>query len=305
MKSGKIIPASELILHRDGSIYHLKLRPEQLAPTVILVGDPQRVEIISNYFDKIEFKVENREIKTHTGFLGNKRLSVMSTGMGTDNIDIVLNELDALVNIDLQTRVVKENHTSLTLFRVGTSGAIQPDVPVNSMVLSEYGLGIDGLMNFYGDFDKIAEKEMGDAFISQSKWPTVLPRPYVIRSSKSLFNIFRSHFICGITATASGFYGPQGRQLRLPLAYPDLNKKLENFTFEGKKVINFEMETSALYGLSKLLGHRSLTMCVAIANRNSHDFNQDYKKAMHNLIELLLDMIKNKLPDFDTNLEKD
>lgn len=305
MKAGKIIPASELILHPDGSVYHLKIRPEQLADTVILVGDPQRVEIISNYFDKIECKVENREIKTHTGFLDNKRLTVMSTGMGTDNIDIVLNELDALVNIDLQTRTEKEHHTSLTIFRLGTSGTIQPDVPVNSMVLSEYGLGLDGLMSFYSDFDKIADKKIGDAFISQTNWPDALPRPYVIRSSESLFNIFKSHFISGITATAPGFYAPQGRELRLPLAFPGLNKKLENFNFEEKKIINFEMETSALYGLSKLLGHRSLTMCVAIANRNNHDFNQDYKKTMQNLIELMLDLIKNKLPDFDLNLESD
>jgi uridine phosphorylase len=296
MNMGKIIPPSELILHPDGSIYHLNIRPEQLAETIILVGDPGRVEIISGNFDTIEYKTENREIKTHTGSLKNKRITVMSTGMGTDNIDIVMNELDALVNIDLETRMIKENHTSLTIFRVGTSGSVQSDVPVNSFVLSEYGLGLDGLMGFYKDFDKFEEKEIEKEFISQSGWPENFPKPYAVRSSEFLFDIFNSYFITGITATAPGFYAPQGRRLRLPLAFEDLTKVLENFSFKNKRIINFEMETSALYGLSKLLGHQALTMCIAIANRKKHDFNQDYKKSMEKLIELLLVMITSKLP---------
>jgi uridine phosphorylase len=291
MTKGKIIPASELILHDNNSVYHLNIRPENLADTVILVGDPQRVEMVSEYFDKIEFKGENREIKTHTGILSGKRLTVMSTGMGVDNIDIVLNELDALVNIDLEKRMIKDQHQSLTLIRLGTSGTLQPDIPTNAFVLSEYGLGLDGVLPFYKNAEKVIDKELTEAFISQSRWPSGLPLPYAVKSSESLFNLFKKHFITGITATAPGFYAPQGRELRLSLAHPDQNQKLENFSFGNKKIVNFEMETSALYGLSKLLGHQALTMCVAIANRNKHNFSQDYKKAIRKLIELLFDII--------------
>lgn len=304
MKDGKRIPSSELILHPDGSIYHLKIRPENLAETIILVGDPQRVKIISEHFDRVDFQAENREIITHTGFIGNKRLTVLSTGMGTDNIDIVLNELDALVNIDLEKRVAKKQHSALTIFRVGTSGAIQPDIPLNSVVLSEFGLGLDGVMSFYKDFNKIEAKEISNAFITQANWPDSLPRPYVVAASERLTRIFKKHFHCGITATAPGFYAPQGRQLRLSLAFPNLTGELEKFNYHGKKILNFEMETSALYGLSRLLGHQALTLCVAIANRNKHDFNQDYKKAMNELIIKLLDLIIHDLPAISPDLEK-
>ena len=291
MEKGKIIPASELILHEDQSIYHLKIKPENLADTVILVGDPQRVETVSGYFDKIEFKGENREIRTHTGTLNKKRLTVMSTGMGVDNIDIVLNELDALVNIDLETRTVKDEHKTLTLFRLGTSGALQPDVPPNAFVLSEYGLGLDGVLRYYQNAEKVIDNELSRAFISHAQWPSDLPKPYAVQSSESLFNLFKDHFITGITATAAGFYAPQGRALRLPLAYPEINKKMQEFSYRNRKIVNFEMETSALYGLSRLLGHHALTMCVAIANRNKHNFNQDYKTAIKKLIELLFEII--------------
>jgi len=291
MEKGKIIPASELILHEDQSVYHLKIKPENLADTVILVGDPQRVETVSGYFDKIEFKGENREIRTHTGTLNKKRLTVMSTGMGVDNIDIVLNELDALVNIDLETRTAKDKHKTLTLFRLGTSGALQPDVPPNAFVLSEYGLGLDGVLRYYQNAEKVIDNELSRAFISHAQWPSDLPKPYAVQSSESLFDLFKDHFITGITATAAGFYAPQGRELRLPLAYPEINKKMQEFSYRNRKIVNFEMETSALYGLSRLLGHHALTMCVAIANRNKHNFNQDYKAAIKKLIELLFEII--------------
>ncbi len=291
MSKGKIIQPSELILNEDGSVYHLKIRPENLADTVILVGDPERVEMVSGYFDEIDFKGQNREIKTHTGYLNKKRITVMSTGMGVDNIDIVLNELDALVNIDLATRTINPKHKKLTLFRLGTSGALQPDIPPNAFILSEYGLGLDGVLRYYRNAERIIDGKMTESFIRQSGWSADLPKPYAVQSSESLFNLFKEHFITGITATAPGFYAPQGRELRLPLAFPDINDKLRDFSFQNKKIVNFEMETSALYGLSKLLDHNSLTMCVAIANRKNLNFNQDYKTAVKKLIELLFGII--------------
>jgi len=291
MKSGKKIPASELILHPDGSIYHLSIRPEQLAKTVILVGDPQRVETISNYFDDIEFKGENREIHTHTGTLNNKRLTVMSTGMGTDNIDIVLNELDALVNIDLEKKVIKPAHTALQIIRLGTSGGIQPDLPINAFVLSEYGLGLDGLLSFYKQSEKVIDEDLTNAFIAHANLPHNMPQPYLVKSSDKLSNFFGDEFVKGITATAPGFYGPQGRRVRLEVAFPDLIDRLQDFAFNGRKILNLEMETSALFGLSKLLGHHALTLCVAIANRKRHGYNPDYKSAIKKLIELVLEKI--------------
>ena len=291
MGTEKKILESELILHPDGSIYHLNIKPEHLADTVILVGDPQRVEIISAYFDKIEFKGQNREICTHTGYLNNKRLTVMSTGMGTDNIDIVLNELDALVNIDLNSRTIKPQHISLNIIRLGTSGAIQPDIPLNAFVLSEYGLGLDGLLGFYGSKDNVIDMELSNAFIEYSKFSPDLPKPYIVKASEKLISEIGDKLIHGITATAPGFYGPQGRVLRLSLSDPEMIKKLQDFKYRGNRIVNFEMETSALYGLGKLLGHNTLTVCVAIANREKHDYNKDYKKAIKKLIELLLEKL--------------
>lgn len=280
-----------MILHPDGSVYHLKIRPEHLADTIILVGDPQRVKTISYYFDTIEFKGENREIHTHTGTLKNKRLTVMSTGMGTDNIDIVLNELDALVNIDLEKKVIRPDHTTLQIIRMGTSGGIQPDLPLNAFVLSEYGLGLDGLLGFYKNSDKVIDKDLTNAFIRHADLPPQMPQPYIVKSSDKLSGFFGNEFVKGITATAPGFYGPQGRRVRLDVAVPDLIDRLHSFEFNKQKILNLEMETSALFGLSKLLGHHALTLCVAIANRKRHGYNPDYKSAIKRLVELALEKI--------------
>ncbi len=285
------IQNSELILHPDGSIYHLKLKPENLADTIILVGDPGRVEVISSFFDTIEFKRQNREICTHTGSFNNKRITVLSTGMGTDNIDIVMNELDALVNIDLQERKPKDTHTSLDIIRLGTSGALQADIPLNSFVMSDYGLGIDGLLNFYQAKEEVIDQDLTKAFIDQMNWPDSFAKPYIVRASEKLKQKMTGGFVHGITATAPGFYGPQGRKLRLNLSYPDINENLNKFNFENNRIVNFEMETSALYGLGKMLGHETLTICVAIANRFSHDYNKDYKTAIIELIKLVLNQI--------------
>jgi len=292
MKTGKIIPPSELILHPDGSIYHLKIKPEHLADTIILVGDPNRVEIISSFFDSIEYKGNNREIYTHTGSYNNKRLTVMSTGMGTDNIDIVMNELDALVNIDLRSRKLKEKQKVLNIIRLGTSGAIQKEIPLNSFIISEFGLGLDGLLNFYDTQNDVVNDQLTNNFIEFLQWPKELPKPYAVSASKSLLKKLENGMIKGITATAPGFYGPQGRSLRLELAHPDLINKLEEFRFDNLKISNFEMETSALYGLGKLLGHNTVTVCVAIANRKRHEYNQNYKKAINDLIKHLLERIR-------------
>ena len=291
METGKIIPPSELILHPDGSIYHLKIKPEHLADTIILVGDPNRVEIISSFFDSIEYKGNNREIYTHTGSYNSKRLTVMSTGMGTDNIDIVMNELDALVNIDLNSRKIKEKQKVLNIVRLGTSGAIQPEIPLNSFIISEFGLGLDGLLNFYNIQNEAIDTQLTNSFIEFSQWPKGLPKPYIVGASKELMEKVGAGMIKGITATAPGFYGPQGRRLRLELAYPDLINKLEEFRFDNLKISNFEMETSALYGLGKLLGHNTVTVCVAIANRKRHEYNQNYKEAINDLIKQLLTRI--------------
>ena len=289
MVKDRKIQDSELILNPEGTIYHLKLKPEHLAQTVILVGDPGRVERISRHFDRLEYSGQNREICTHTGYYKNKRLTVMSTGMGTDNIDIVLNELDALVNIDFTTRTIKPNHTRLNLFRLGTSGAVQPEIPLNAFVISEYVLGLDGLLHFYDYPDGIVETKLTQTFQEFLKWDPKILKPYGVSADQDLFDMFRDElFYKGITLTAPGFYGPQGRRLRIPLAFPDFNKKLKEFTYKDRKIVNYEMETSALYGLSKLLGHRALTVCVAIANRERHEINQQYHNAIDELINLLL-----------------
>lgn len=282
---------SELILNEDGSIYHLKLRPEHIASSIILVGDPGRVEAISKYFDTIEHKIQNREIITHTGFLKNKRLTVMSTGMGTDNIDIIINELDALANIDLEKREIKTELTSLNLIRLGTSGAIQPGIPINEFIVSSHAIGIDGLLNFYSTDHSAFDQAMADAFHKHADWPETMAYPYVARASESLLKKMGKGLAKGITATAPGFYGPQGRKLRLELGISDLNQRLESFEHEGLKISNFEMETSALYGLSALLGHQALTVCVAIANRHRKEYNKDYKSHVDQLIRLVLERL--------------
>ena len=279
---------SELILNPDGSIYHLSLRPEQVATKIILVGDQDRVGRISAHFSSIEHQVHNREFTTHTGYFNKQRITVLSTGIGTDNIDIVLNELDALVNIDLAERTQKDQHTPLQIVRLGTSGALQPDIEVDSFVASAYGLGFDGLLNFYSYDESILEHDMINAYIKHTGWNKRLPFPYIVKASESLLSGLAYDIRQGITATANGFYGPQGRELRIPLAFPELNHQIESFDFQGKRIANFEMETSALYALGNLLGHQTLTVCAIIANRVRKEYSRDYQATIDKLIEKVL-----------------
>lgn len=282
---------SELILNADGSIYHLKLRPEHLADTVIVVGDQGRVPLISKHFEKVECQIQSREFLTHTGFFNKKRISVTSTGIGTDNIDIVLNELDAVANIDLEIRVPRDERKTLDIIRLGTSGALQPDIPVDTLVASAYGLGFDGLMHFY-DYNKtLSEQKMAEAFASHTNWSRLLPYPYIFAASKHLLKKLAGELIQGITGTANGFYGPQGRELRIPLAFPEMNDQIETFSFNGQRITNFEMETSALYGLGKVLGHNTLTVCNIIANRTRKEYSKDVKKSIDQMILYMLEKI--------------
>ena len=284
----KYFKESELIINPDGSVYHIKLRPEHVAPTVIVVGDQNRVETISRRFQKVEFKIQSREFATHTGIYNNTPITVLSTGIGTDNIDIVMNELDAAVNIDLEKRVAKEKHTSLDIIRLGTSGALQPDIEVDTFMASAYGLGLDGLLYFYKYDESILDQDLLNAFMKQTGWNEKLPFPYIVKASDILLNKIAGDLRQGITATASGFFGPQGRELRIPLAYPELNEKIEKFEYKGKVITNFEMETSALYALGKTLGHNTLTVCDIIANRVNHTYSKDYKKSVEELIDYVL-----------------
>ena len=286
------IPASQLVLNSEGAIYHLNLHPDQLADDVILVGDPGRVDMVAAYFDKVEVARQNRELVTRTGWFHGKRITVLSTGMGTDNIDIVVNELDALANIDLKTRMPKTEHRALNLIRIGTCGALQPEIGVeDTYIATRYAIGLDGLLYFYGKHDEVNETAMRDAFIEQMDYPKDLPLPYIVEGSKELFDRLAEGYIQGVTATASGFYGPQGRTLRMQLAHPENNRKIEAFNYQGWRVCNFEMESSALYGLGKMMGHNCLTVCVAIANRVTEKFATDYhpfvKKLVGNTLERL------------------
>jgi len=283
-----MIASSELILNPDGSVYHINLKPEQIAKDIIFVGDQNRVEKITQHFDSIEFTTQKREFKTQTGTYKGKRITVMSTGIGPDNIDIVMNELDALVNIDLKTRTVKEELTSLNIVRVGTSGSLQADIPVDSMVMSAYGLGLDNMLRSYL-IDSISEKEMEEAFIEQTNWDLRKGRPYVIAGSNALIKKFESNQIFkGFTGTAGGFYGPQGRVLRLNIQDPKLNSKMDAFNYNGTKMTNLEMETGAIYGLGKLLGHQCLSLNAIIANRADGTFSEDPYKTVDQLIEYTL-----------------
>ncbi|WP_417874908.1 nucleoside phosphorylase [Xanthomarina gelatinilytica] len=285
------IKDSELILNPDGSIYHLNLKPEHIAHDILLVGDQDRVEKITKHFDSIEFATQKREFKTQTGYYKGKRLTVLSTGIGPDNIDIVLNELDALVNIDLKTRKPKETHTSLNFVRVGTSGSLQADVPVDGFVISSHGLDLNGMLHFY-KIDDISNPEIEEAFVAFTNWNNKKARPIVINNSKKLEVIFDSNEVHkGLTATAGGFYGPQGRVLRLPLQDPDLNKKMDTFSFNGMRITNFEMETSVIYGLSKLLGHHALSLNAIIANRATGQFSKDPKAVVERLIAYTLNKL--------------
>lgn len=285
------IKNSELILNPDGSIYHLNLKPENISNTIICVGDQDRVEKVTKHFDSIEFKTQKREFKTQTGTCKGKRITVISTGIGPDNIDIVLNELDALVNIDLKTRKPKEKHTRLNIIRVGTSGSLQSNIPVDSFVLSSHGLDLNGMLHSY-QIQSVCESEIEDAFIEQTNWSSLKARPIVVKNSEILEKRFKSNqTYSGLTATAGGFYGPQGRVLRLPLQDKNLNTKMDAFNFNGICIANFEMETSAIYGLSKLLGHNALSLNAIIANRANGTFSENPRKVIEDLIIYTLERI--------------
>ncbi len=285
------IKHSELILNPDNSVYHLNLKPEHIAHDIIFVGDQNRVEKITKYFDSIEYSAQKREFKTQTGYYKGKRMSVMSTGIGPDNIDIVLNELDALVNIDLETRTPKKELVSLNIIRIGTSGSIQKDIPVDSFVMSKFGLGTDNMLRSY-ELNGITNANLEDAFVKHTNWNSDKGKPYATPCSEKLAGWIKSDKMFeGITATAGGFYGPQGRVLRLPVQDPGLNDKMDNFEFEGLNVTNLEMETAAIYGLSALLGHNALSLNAIIANRATGTFSSDPDKAVAELIAYAMDKL--------------
>jgi uridine phosphorylase len=285
------IAESELILNKDGSVYHLNLLPEDISDIVINVGDPDRVSMVSDYFDTVEVKKQKREFVTHTGTYKGRRISVLSTGIGTDNIDIVYNELDALVNIDLHTREIKSQLTPLKLVRIGTSGSLQADIPVDSFVCSSYGLGLDGLLNFYELQNEGLEKEIIDAFRTHLPNKGIFPESYLAKSSDMMLDLLSPGMHTGITASCSGFYAPQVRQLRLKPSRYDLIEKLTSFDYQGHKVTNFEMETGAMFGLAKLLGHHCSAVNVIVANRITQEFSKKYEETMHSLIQLTLDRL--------------
>lgn len=288
----RVIPESELIINADGSAFHLHLKPEQLADKVILVGDPDRVSTVASYFDTQECEVSSREFHTITGTYKGKRLTVVSHGIGTDNIDIVLNELDALANIDFATRTVKPAFTQLTLVRVGTSGGLQPFVPVGTYVAAEKSIGFDGVIYFYADTERVRDTAFEAALKEQLNWKLSGLSPYVVSADHSLIEqITGNDIIRGVTIAANGFYGPQGRELRLPLADPKLNEKIEAFDYNGRQITNFEMESSSLAGLAALMGHRAMTVCCIIAGRIDKNMNTNYKGSLTGLIETVLDRI--------------
>lgn len=287
------IKASELILNPDGSVYHLNLKPEDIADTIICVGDQDRVEKVTTHFDRIIFSTQKREFKTQTGYYNDKKITVISTGIGPDNIDIVLNELDALVNIDFETRQPKQILTHLNIIRIGTSGALQPDIPIDSHLMSLHGLDLNGMLHAY-QVESITNPELEAEFIKQTNWSKNKAKPLVISGSKNLQNHFTSdHLLTGITATAGGFYGPQGRVLRLALQDAALNTKIDAFSYNNSRITNLEMETSAIYGLCKLLGHEALSLNAIIANRANGTFSKQPKKVVEDLILFALDKISN------------
>lgn len=283
---------TELITNADGSIFHLHLHPEDIADNIIIVGDPDRVEMIGEMLDNIRVRKSNREFHTITGNYGSLEVTVISSGIGTDNIDIVLNELDALANIDLQTGEIKEDLRSLTFVRIGTSGALQEDMPVGSVAVSAKAIGFDGLLHFYQGYDWCIDTGFADALAEQLEWPDTLSYPYVIDADPDLLEKFpASEFLRGNTISAPGFYGPQGRRLRIDPFDTEINDKITGFRYRGLKVTNYEMESSAIYGLSKLLNHRALTLCIIIANRVTGEFLTDYKPAVKNLVKKVLETL--------------
>ena len=292
MSSKRIIPSSELIINADGSVFHLHLRPEQLADKVFLVGDPARVDMVASRFERIECNVSSREFHTITGYYQGKRITVVSHGIGTDNIDIVLNELDALANIDFETRQIKDELRQLTLVRVGTSGGLQDETPIGSYVAAVHSVGFDGVLYFYADSQRVRSRAFEEALIQQLDWQLEGLRPYVVPADPSLIEqICGSDILRGNTIAANGFYGPQGRQLRLALQDPGHNAKIQAFDHEGLRLTNYEMESSSLAGLAALMGHRAMTVCCIIAGRKAQNMNTDYKGSIEGLIDLVLERI--------------
>lgn len=287
----RTIPSSELIINDDGSIFHLHLRPEQLADTVVLVGDPGRVEQVAAYFDERECSVASREFHTVTGSYRGRRMTVLSHGIGTDNIDIVVTELDALANIDFTTRQVRPSHRRLTMLRMGTSGGLQRDLKLGDLVFARTSAGFDGLLNFYEGRDRVCDLDLERAFIRHTGWSEQLAKPYFIDADRELFDAFSDVTQEGITISAPGFYGPQGRWVRLRPADPTLNEKIESFRHEGRRITNYEMESSALAGLGALLGHRAGTVCVIIAQRVALEASTDYRSFVENMIKISLDKL--------------
>ena len=282
------IPESELIINDDGSAYHIHLKPEELADKVILVGDPGRVDMVGGFLEEKEFRHASREFVSITGKYRGSRITVLSTGIGTDNIDIVLTELDSLANVDFKTREVRPEHRRLTILRIGTTGAIQPDIPLGSFIFSEVSVGCDGLLNWYADRDKVNIPEMEEAFKKHTHWDSRLSSPYFVKAGQRLIDAFRDCTVKGVTISAQGFYGPQGRVVRLPLAMPDMLETFESFRFGEYRITNFEMESSAVAGLAAHLGHEAGTVCCAIANRYLKDSNTNYKPRVRQLVELAL-----------------
>lgn len=287
----RIIPSSELIINDDGTIFHLHLKPEQLADTVILVGDPARVKMISKYFDSVECDVSNREFHTITGSYKGTRMSVLSTGIGIGNIDICMTELDALANIDFATRQVKEQHRRLTLVRLGTSGALQADIKVGDIIFGKTSVGFDGLLSYYAGRDEVCDLELEQAFVDHTSWSEPMPRPYFVDADAEIWEHFKDSVTEGITIAAPGFYAPQGRWVRLQPAVPDLNEKIESFRFGERRITNYEMEGSALAGLAALMGHRAATICTIIAQRIALDACTDYKPFVERMICMALDKL--------------
>lgn len=289
----KRIEDSELIINADGSAFHLHLKPGEVADTVLLVGDPGRVDMIASYFDNMEVRAENREFVSVTGNYKGKRITVVGTGIGTDNIDIVLTELDSLVNVDYTTRTIKSEHTSLTFVRIGTSGSLQEDLPVDTWLLSEAAMGFDGLLNFYAGRNDVTDNEFEASFKRYVDWNKQLTSPYVVEASLELVEKLKKHPMIniGTTISAPGFYGPQGRVVRLGLADADINEKISAFRYKGRRITNYEMECSAIYGLSKLLGHKAVTVCAIIANRKAGQYSKDYKHVVRALVEHVLENV--------------
>lgn len=289
------IAESELILNERGAVYHLDLKPDEIGQTVILVGDPDRVNMVSTHFDKLEVKQQHREFITHTGWIGKKRISVVSTGIGTDNIDITINELDALVNIDLYTRQIHSELKSLNILRIGTSGALQQDIPVDHFIASTHGLGIDNLLNFYRLDQNEEEKQLLHSFVTHTQMHGSIGYPYIAGAGASLLKHFVHDFFQGITVTSPGFYGPQGRILRLGLKNPELVNRLTQFRFGQYRITNFEMETSAIYGLGKLLGHQCLSLNAVIANRVRKEYSKNAKSTIEKLIKNVLEIFSENI----------